>query len=242
MIDPYYQGERATLYLGDCRDVVPMLPRQSVDLLIADPPYGKNWRSNYRTERFDAMASDDGSTDWPAALGNAATHVLRNTRHVYVFGYRPADLADPLALGGICELVWDKGHLGMGDLTAPWGPEHESITFGVYDWSPANRAKGKGRLAARLRQGSVIQARRPNSGQVRHPDEKPINLMLALVESSSCRGELVLDPVCGVGSTIVAAVLAGRRAIGIEIDERYLAIAVDRVREAERIAKLAEVV
>lgn len=239
---PYYRGERATLYLGDCREIVPTLPRQSVDLLIADPPYGTRWQSGRRIERFDEMVGDDGSVDWPTVLGAITRHALRNHRHVYVFGYRPADLTEPLGLGGHCELIWDKGHLGPGALSAPWGPEHETFTFGQYEWSRVNRAKGSGRLSARLRQGSVLQAKRPNSGQVRHPDEKPVDLLLPLVESSSCRNDLVLDPTCGVGSTVVAAVLAGRRAIGIEMDERYLSIAVDRVREAERIAKLAEVV
>jgi site-specific DNA-methyltransferase (adenine-specific) len=141
-------------------------------------------------------------------------------------------------------LIWDKSHVGMGNLTLPWGPEHEQFTFGVYDdnRSAARRKAGRGRLSARLRQGSVLQARRPNSGQVRHPDEKPVALLRPLVESSSCLGETVFDPTAGVCSSGVAAVLAGRRWVGIELEESYCALGVDRLREAERIADLAEAV
>lgn len=237
----YYAGPLATLYLGDCRTVVPTLPRQSVDLLVADPPYGVNWQSGRRHERFDAMSGDDGLTDWPAILGEVTRHVLRNCRHVYVFGYRPEDLS-AMPLGATIEGVWDKSIIGPGALDSPWAPQHERIAFGVYNWSQRNRENGSGRLAARLRQGFVLCVQRPHSGQVRHPSEKPVALIRQLVESSSCLGETVLDPTCGVGSTLVAAVLAGRKAVGIDVDERYLSIAATRVREAERIAKLAEAV
>ncbi|GLZ62840.1 DNA methyltransferase [Micromonospora sp. NBRC 107095] len=239
-MEPYYQTPRATLYLGDCRDVIPALPARSVDLIIADPPYGVNWQSGRRAERFDHMAGDDGSIDWPAVLGDAVRRLLRNHRHTYVFGYAPDQVAKPCDLGATAELIWDKQHHGPGNLSVPWGPEHERITFGVYEWSARNRDKGSGRLAARLRQGSVIQAARPNSGQVRHPDEKPVPLMRALVESSSCLGEAVLDPTAGVCSTGVAALLAGRRFVGVESDRRYADLGVARLVEAERIADLAE--
>jgi hypothetical protein len=236
---PYYQSERAALYLGDCREVVPALPRQSADLIIADPPYGTSWQSGRRAVPFDRMAGDDGSVDWPAVIANTMRHLLRNNRHVYVFGYRPEAL-QVLPASPLVEGVWDKLMMGPGALGQPWGPQHECITFGVYNWSRSNREKGSGRLAARLRQGFVLRVARPNSGQVRHPSEKPVELVRQLVESSSCLGDVVFDPTCGVGSVPVAAVLAGRRAIGIESDERYLSIAAERLRDAERIAKLAE--
>lgn len=223
-MEPYYQSERATLYLGDCRDVVPTLPRQSVDLIVVDPPYGMGWQSGHRAERFDRMAGDDGSVDWPVVIADAMRHALRNCRHVYVFGYRP-DALSVLPASALVEGVWDKMMIGSGALDQPWGPQHEPITFGVYNWSPAKREKGAGRLAARLRQGFVLRVQRPNSAQVRHPSEKPVELIRQLVESSSCLSDTVLDFTCGVGSTAVAAVLSGRRAIGIETDERYLSIA-----------------
>lgn len=187
------------------------------------------------------MDGDDGTVDWPAVVGGMVRTLLRNHRHVYVFGYSPDQVGKPCDLGATAELLWDKQHIGSGNLSVPWGPEHERLTFGVYEWSARNRDKGSGRLAARLRQGSVIQAARLNSGQVRHPDEKPVALLRPLVEASSLLGETVFDPTAGVCSTGVAAVLAGRRFVGIESNRNYLDVGVDRIRRAEQIADLAEV-
>ena len=107
-------------------------------------------------------------------------------------------------------------------MTSAWGPAHERITFAVQEISKANRAKGYGVTAARLRKGSVLRVQRPHSGQtLRHPTEKPVQLLRILIESSSTFGELVLDPCAGSGSTLVAAALEGRRAIGIELTEAY---------------------
>lgn len=221
-----------TIHLGDVAEVAPGLPRSSVDLIAVDPPYGQQWRSNRRTEKFDHIANDEGTYDVAAAIGSCLPALARG-RHVYIFG--PADLAS-LPLTESAELIWDKGILGMGDLASPWGPQHEPITFATYEISKANRRKGYGRLAARLRRGSIIAVQRPHSGGVkRHPTEKPVALMRQLVESSSVAGEVVLDPFAGSGSTLVAAVLAGRRAVGIEIDEGYCATAIARCKAAERV-------
>lgn len=100
---------------------------------------------------------------------------------------------------------------------------------------------GGGALSARMRQGTVLRIRRPNgSATGRHATEKPVALMLQLIESSSVRGSLVIDPFAGSGSTLVAAVLLGRRAIGVEINHVYAKRAVARIKAAEHIADLAD--
>jgi len=213
--------------------VLPTLARDSVDLLATDPPYGVNWQSGHRkaSATFDPIAGDDGSLDVPGALA-LGMHALRNYRHVYVFGFAPDALTGPLRLSATADLVWDKEVHGMGDLSLPWAPSHERLTFGVHVRSAATRRDG--RLAARLRQGSVLHGRRANGpGVKRHPTEKPLALMRQLVESSSNVGETVMDPFAGAGATLVAAVLAGRHAIGIELDERYAETAAKRLRKAE---------
>lgn len=234
-----HQSDLCTLILGDARDPDTRPPGQ-YDLLCVDPPYGVRWESGFRSESFGQLQGDDGSVDWPAVLGEwigGYTVGLRNSRHVYVFGYSPDQLAAPLLLGGTAELIWDKAHLGSGNLSEPWGPGHETVTFGVHKIRPSGRTEG--RLSARLRQGSVIRALRPNSGSVRHPTEKPVVLMAQLIESSTVRGDLVVDPCAGVGSTLVAAILSGRRAWGVEIDPRWADIALDRIKRAEDIARQA---
>ncbi len=83
-----------------------------------------------------------------------------------------------------------------------------------------------------MRRGTVLRSLRPHSRLVnRHPTEKPVDILRELIESSSRIGELVLDPFAGVGSTLVASWLESRRAIGIEIEERYCEIAAKRLEQ-----------
>ncbi len=231
-----YETEHVTLYHGRAEDVLPTLPRASVDLLATDPPYGVRWQSGNRSEAFDRIVGDDGALDTGAVM-DAALRALRPHRHVYVFGAAsaPADFTG-LPLTSVAPLVWDKGLTGLGDLSLPRGPAHECITFGVYVPFDSGRKRGEGRLSARLRTGSVLRAQRPNARAVkRHPTEKPVALMRQIIESSSVVGETVLDPFAGSGSTLVAARLEGRRAVGIELDERYCAVAIDRLRAIEPV-------
>lgn len=240
-----HASDRATVIWGDCRDpqIIASVP-DGYGLLCTDPPYGVAFESNFG-KNFRQIAGDDGSVDWPGVLAEwvgpegTATRGLAEKRHVYVFGYRPEQLAGPLRFGGSLELVWDKLMTGMGDLTAPWGPAHERITFGVHVKRKSNRARGDGNLSARMRQGSVLRYARPNSGSAtRHSNEKPVPLMADLIESSTVRGDLVVDPCAGSGSTGVAAVLEGRRCFLVEIDRQHAEEAVRRVQAAERIADL----
>lgn len=235
--------DRATIIWGDCRDpeVIAQVP-DGYGLLCTDPPYGVRYNSG-RSDTFTEIAGDDGSIDWPAVLAEWAgpegtrTRGLKDKRHVYVFGYRPDQLAAPLRLGGAAELIWDKVGFGTGNLALPWGPQHEPITFGVHVKRRAGRAGGDGRLAARLRQGSILRYQRPNAGSaVRHSNEKPVPLLADLIESSTVRGDLVVDPCAGSGSTGVAAVLEGRRCFLVEVNRGDAEQCVQRVQAAERIA------
>jgi site-specific DNA-methyltransferase (adenine-specific) len=212
-------------------------------LLCTDPPYGVRYRSNWGTRAHDPIPGDDGSVDWPAVLGGwimpgNRTGGLARSRHVYVFGYTPDQLRAPLHLAATAELIWDKDRNGQGDLALPRGLSHERITLGICR-KDGTGPSTRGALAARLRQGSVLRYRR-STGSRRHPTEKPVPLMADLIESSTVRGDLVVDPCAGSGSTGVAAVLEGRRCFLVEIDRAYAELAVTRVVAAERIAALID--
>lgn len=224
-VSPYYERDGIRLYLGDCVEVLPELG-ESFDVLVTDPPYGVAFQSNRRQEQWDQIAGDDGTYDVQAALA-VVCKSLKRYGHAYVFG---PDTALPEVLTAKAGLIWDKSVTGMGDLSMPWGPAHEPITFAVHEHSKANRDKGAGGLSARVRKGSVLRFQRPHAaGAKRHPNEKPVALMRALIESSTCIGDTVLDPFAGSGSTLVAAVLEGRTGVGIEVDPNYIAIAASRL-------------
>ncbi len=225
-MNPYYQDAFVTLYHADCLDVFPLLSKDAADVIVTDPPYGISYKSN-RADRFNFIHGDDGSINVPAIL-NSACKCLRRGRHVYIFG-GGLDLTGTTLTAAV-ELIWDKGILGTGDLSLPWGSSHEKITFAVHEISRANREKGYGNLTARLRKGSVLRVQKVQAGATgRHPTEKPVEILRQMIESSSCLGETVLDPFAGSGSTLEAAVLEGRKAIGIEIDEGYCKTAADRL-------------
>lgn len=237
-----HHTDRATVIWGDCRDpqVIASVPN-GYGLLCTDPPYGVRYNSG-RNKASTQILGDSGITDWPAILAEwvgvigTKTRGLRDKRHALVFGYDPRDLATPLRLGGTATLIWDRCVLGTGNLGLPWGPAHERITFGVHHKGSAARAADGGRLAARLRRGSVLRVPAINTGKRRHPNEKPVSLMAQLIESSSVRGDLVVDPCAGSGSTGVAAILAGRRCFLVEHERRHAELTVQRIKAAEKIA------
>jgi DNA modification methylase len=223
---PYYEHAGITIYHGDCREILPSLQKDSVDLLVTDPPYGVNFQSSWRQETFAPIMGDESSEMGLQGI-SAALPVLTYQRHLYIFGR--FDLSS-LPVSTPVELVWDKQYLGMGDLELPWGIQHEYIQFCVSLKRNRNReANGRLSLAARLRRGSILSFPRRDGNVTDHPTEKPVALLRELIESSSRIGESVLDCFCGSGSTVAAAKAEGRKAIGIEIEEKYCEIAAKRL-------------
>lgn len=219
----YYERDGHTILHGDCAD----LDIPPYELFLTDPPYGQAFESGKALGRWGAIIGDKDAPGVVERLG-VALKSLRRNRHVYIFKGR-LDLSG-LPLAAPVELVWDKQIIGMGDLTQPFGPQHETIVFATYETSAANRDKGYGGLAARMRKGSVLRSTRPNSRGVKnHPTEKPTDILRQMIESSSVMGDRVVDPFAGSGSTGVAAALSSRLSTMVEADERYCETAAKRL-------------
>ena len=224
-----YRSSLVELHHGDAIDVLRTLPSGSADLLLTDPPYGVEYRSGHRAKPFDRLLGD-GQTqrDEIGSIIKDAARLVRRRRHMYVFG--PPDVLPDAGVTVPVTIIWDKARHGMGDLSSPWSRSYEPISFLV----KTDRSAGITNLPARMRKQTVLRFL-PPVGRNRHPTEKPLGLLQELIESSSRQGETVLDPFAGVGSTGVAAVLCGRRALLVELDERYVTTALDRLKKAERI-------
>lgn len=220
----YYESEGVTLYLGDCRDVLPTLTPLDFGALVTDPPYGLAYETNHRRASGAAaswigtqIAGDDGIAIRDAVLAWAGE--LPSV----VFGSwkapRPATVREVL--------VWDKGPAsGMGDLRLPWKRSWEEVyVIGVGFVGPRDEGVLKGH--------SIISWE--SHGRA-HPNEKPLTLMRYLV--SKCPPGAILDPFAGSGTTLVAAKLMGRPCVGIEIEERYCEITAERL--AQRVLPLEE--
>src|SRR5690625_1538010 len=129
-----YESERVTVYQGDCRDVIATMDRDAADLIVTDPPYGVKARSSSKRkkqDKFTPIIGDDDKQQVIKILAECA-HPLRSKRHVYVFGFRPDELKEPMSLGGCSELIWDKQILGMGGGESPLRRQHAKICFGLY--------------------------------------------------------------------------------------------------------------
>lgn len=216
---PYYEENGIIIYHGDCRDVLPSL--DPVDLVITDPPYFQP-AQHYVQPRGDEIPRrswgdvavlEHAFSLWASLLDG----VLSATGSSYWFcdgqSY-PLIFRSFHHLGRIRPLIWDKA-ISYNGYT--WRHQHELIA-----WIERERTE-----RVPTGDGDILRHRAvPVRGRL-HPAEKPIALCSQLVAKH--HAETVLDPFMGSGSTMEAARLQGRRYIGIEIEERYCEIAVQRL-------------
>lgn len=210
--DPYYQDESVTLYHGDCREILPAaIGLEPAVVFITDPPYGIAYASN-QTGKFkgQAVANDDDTTlrDWVLSLGTYPAAVFGSWKR-------------PRPTGTRTVLVWDKGEgVGMGDLSLPWRPNWEEV-YVIGDGWTGHRG------SAVIRDTSVVSWTGDGRGARRlHPNEKPLPLLRGIIAKAP--PGVVFDPFAGSGTTLRAAKDLGRRAVGIELEERYCEVAARR--------------
>ena len=204
----YYQDDAVTLHHGDCLEVLDWL---EADVLITDPPYGIPGGRLGRHEGGQAPVHPDAK--WDSLEVRDAALVAWGDRPRAVFG---SPKSTPVEARGV-PLVWDKGiGPGMGDLAWPWGASYELVWVNGGGWS------GRRRDAILRHQHSTSSA-----AAIGHPTPKPVGLMTELI--SYAPPGVIADPFAGSGSTLVAAARLGRRAIGVELDEKYCEIAARRL-------------
>jgi DNA modification methylase len=231
----------ATLYLGDCREVLPTL--SGVDAVVTDPPYcsggfsetakkqaaGMGLRSETRRD-IGWFAGDNMTTAGIAWLMSAVSSWCYSTLcdggTLTVFtDWRMVGQLSPAIESGRFRfqnlLVWDKGNAGLG---TGFRAQHElAMHF----------AKGTPKYHS-FDYGNVLACPRVHSSQREHQTEKPVELIQQIGLVVSGWGGTILDPFMGSGTTGVACARLGRRFIGIEIEERYFDIACRRIEQAQR--------
>lgn len=247
-MQPYYSDDEVELYLGDMREVLPALGI-TADLVLADPPYAET-----------SLAWDRWVDAWPSIAASVADS-LWCFGSMRMFLDRRDDFADWKLSQ---DIVWEK-HNGSGFTTDRFKRVHEhALHWYRGDWRdqhhdvprvahlgprnstvrPADRARGEhlGEIGAarydddgtRLMR-SVVPVRSMHHRAL-HPTEKPLGILDPLIRYACPPGGLVVDPFAGSGSTLDAARQCGRRAVGIEADERYLEAAARRLQQTTLIA------
>jgi DNA modification methylase len=218
---------RATLYLGDCRDVFPNLER--VNAVLTDPPYGVGLtakQNKWVAREGDGYTSIDDSPDY---IESVIVGVIEQSRWIAdsvvvtpgtrsVFSYPVPD-----AIGGI----YNRNGAGSWK----WG--FECMAPVLYYGKDPYLSAGLGR-----RPNSWEQPGTDFAEKLDHPCPKPDRLSRWLVNRASLPGHTLLDPFMGAGSFGVAATAMGRDYIGIEIDPDYFEIARKRIEDAQRQSDL----
>lgn len=217
-VEPVTIGN-ATLYLGDCLEILPTLGK--VDAVVTDPPYGIDagkgghmHGGTASTKWQSAKRIDYGPQLWDSAVKQKEIDAaVQLADSAIVFGGNYYDLP-PTS----CWLVWDKETNGsLADCELAWTNLPKAVRRIKYLWNGFARANGEPR------------------GD--HPTQKPLGVMewcLSHVPDAN----VILDPFMGSGTTGVACARLGRRFIGIEIEPRYFDIACRRIEDAYKQADL----
>lgn len=230
------------LLMGDCLELMKTLPDQSIDMVLADPPYGTT------QNKWDSVI------DLPM-LWNELCRIAKPRAAVALFAQAPFD--KHLAVSRIgdfrYEWIWHKT-TPTGHLNAKRAPlkAHENVLIFAQE-SPAyypqfaageaytqKSGRASGNYGAQVSVETVNEGRRYPTTVQRfkrdkerfHPTQKPVALLEYLIKTYTKHGETVLDFCMGSGSTGVACVNTGRDFIGIERDEKYFEIATGRIESA----------
>lgn len=194
---------------ADCISVLRRLKTKSVDLLLTDPPYGINIAGRVQLGKSRRQYKRSSWDKAPPAA-EYFTEMLRVSKHQIIWGGNYfLDNLRPTR----CMLVWYKKD----------GLPRNSFADCEIAWTSFDRTA----LVFNSRRcGFVRDSREP---QYPHPTQKALDVMKWCVEEFSKKGDTILDPFLGTGTTGVAAKLLGRRFIGVERDRDYVAIARKRL-------------
>lgn len=211
----------ATLYLGDCLEILPTLGQ--VDAVVTDPPYGIGYVK--------------GSGGRTGAYRGSKENCGRNTAPI-VGDDRPFDPIPWLAYRNV--LMWGANHFvrripeGCGRWLA-WNKLDDMEPFDDFsDVEFAWHSLGKASRICNFKwKGGIARVKAGEDKTRDHPTQKPVGLMLWCLNQIGA-AETILDPFMGSGTTGVACVKMGRKFIGVEIEPKYFDIACRRIEEAQR--------
>lgn len=220
----------ATLYMGDCREILPTIT--GVDCVCTDPPYRVTsggfgaleggfggWIKDSYDNKGAIVECDIEWKDWlsligPCLVSDAQVYIFSNDRNLQI----ARESAEAAGLVFHRLLVWDK----RAALPNRW--YQQTCEFVLF-----------------MRKGKAFQIADPSSKALQsifqrdeseHPTEKPVPLCRLYIENSTKRSGLVMDPFLGSGTTGVAAIEAGRRFVGIELTQKWFDVACRRIERA----------
>ena len=236
MINPYYDHAGITIYHGDCREVIPLL--ETVDCVVTSPRFnlvrewsggGPNSRMKQLEKRYDDWYEDttpekeyqeEQKAILRILLEKCCGSIFYNHKIRYAWKRRRGQIYHPLdwirEFPIWCEIIWDRCGAQGGN----------SGRFLIQD----ERIYQIGRPKVWNGAGGLTTIWRIPPVRVEgHVCAFPLELPKRCIKATTLEGDIILDPFMGSGTTLVAAKQLGRKAIGIEIEEKYCEIAVKRL-------------
>ncbi len=203
---------------GDCIQIMKTIPNNSIDLIITDPPYGDNvaygWSNKVIKNNENPLINCSALIECYRILRkNKSLYIFTNWKHYpflteFILRYTKFKIRHLI--------VWRKHNFGLG-----WAFRNQFELILVLE---------KGKPKYNLNDFSDVQnASHINHNNSTHPHEKPVDLIIKMIEHSSKEGDLILDPFCGSGSVCLASEKMNRKWIGIELEEKYVEMAKDRM-------------
>ena len=214
---PYYDRDGIKIYHGDCRDILPLIAPDSVDLVLTDPPYGfgqsaQSGRTRTKNDRWH----DGNFTEIVGDRDPFDPTILFMFKKLVLFGANHFADKLPVSTGWI---VWDRRNGST--------PDNNSDAELIWTNVPGTIRTYRQCWRGFTREDDSLEPKRHV-----HPTQKPVKLMMWLLDRFTKPADLVLDPYMGSGPIAHACQLLGRRYIGAEIEERYCEIAVRRLQQS----------
>ena len=172
---------------------------------------------------FDKIENDKGNHDLIRKFIRQAYRVLKNNSAIYIFcswhnvDFFKREVEKYFTLKNI--IVWNKNNHGAGDLKGAYAPKHELILFAH---------KGRA-LLQEYRYPDVLDFNKVAGSKLKHPTEKPVDLLELFIRNSSKEEDIVLDPFSGSSPIAEACINTGRKYICIELDYNYYQISLERI-------------
>lgn len=199
------------IIFGDCISVMKDFPNSHFDLIITDPPYGDNiaygWNNKTIANNENPLINCQALVECYRVLKrNKSLYLFTNWKHYpflteFILKYTKFKIRHLL--------VWKKHNFGLG-----WAFRHQYELILVLE---------KGKPKYNLTNFSDVQtSSHINHNKTSHPHEKPVDLLIKMIEHSSKKGDLILDPFAGSGATCKAAEKTDRKWLGIEIDKKWI--------------------
>lgn len=253
---PYFEADGFTLYHSDCIDVLPKIDENSVDLIFADPPYKlSNGGLTCKNGKFVSV----NKGDWDKSQGllsdfqftmkwlNECKRVLKPEGAIWVSGtlhniYQVGLALQALKFHLMNEIVWFKPNASPNLSCRYFTHSHETLIWAKKDKSAPHKFNYD---VMRFWRSDILNKTGKQMRSVwtipftplaektagKHPTQKPIELLTRIIASCTDKGDVVLDPFNGSGTTGVVAKKLGRKYIGIEKEEEYMDLTIKRINE-----------